>query len=405
MLTSQQTSPTGDPVLTVSQISSLVKETLEELFPTVWVTGEISNFRRPSSGHVYFDLKDETAVLHSVIWRSSVRALRFEPEDGQQVVCQGGIDVYPPHGKYQFIARRMEPVGEGALQLAYRQLHDRLRAEGLFDDIHKQPPPTFPQSIAFVTSPTGAAVRDFLNIAARRWPAARILIIPARVQGDGAAAEIVAGIEQANRLAAPPDVIVVGRGGGSLEDLWCFNEEIVVRSIFASRIPVISAVGHEIDTTLSDLVADVRAPTPSAAAELELPDQNEIRSRLVQQQTRLQSLLTSRAAQARERLHHYANHRVFRRPLDWLRDHAQQLDDLEQRAVTALSHRLQLQRAEVESAAGRLESLSPLAVLRRGYSLTTRQSDQQVIRDADQVAQGEVIVTQLANGQLVSRVE
>ena len=405
MLTSQQTSPTGDPVLTVSQISSLLKETLEELFPTVWVTGEISNFRRPSSGHVYFDLKDETAVLHSVIWRSSVRALRFEPEDGQQVVCQGGIDVYPPHGKYQFIARRMEPVGEGALQLAYRQLHDRLRAEGLFDDIHKQPPPTFPQSIAFVTSPTGAAVRDFLNIAARRWPAARILIIPARVQGDDAAAEIVAGIEQANRLAAPPDVIVVGRGGGSLEDLWCFNEEIVVRSIFASRIPVISAVGHEIDTTLSDLVADVRAPTPSAAAELALPDQNEIRARLVQQQTRLKSLLTSRAAQARERLHHYANHRVFRRPLDWLRDHAQQLDDLEQRAVTALSHRLQLQRAEVESAAGRLESLSPLAVLRRGYSLTTRQSDQQIIRDANQVAQGEVIVTQLANGQLVSRVE
>ena len=405
MLLNQQTSPTGDPVFTVAQLSSLVKQTLEELFPAIWVTGEISNFRRPSSGHAYFDLKDETAVLHSVIWRSSARALRFEPEDGQQVLCQGGIDVYPPHGKYQFIVRRMEPVGEGALQLAFRQLHDKLQAEGLFEAARKKPLPEFPRRIAFVTSPTGAAIRDFLNIAARRWPRTEILIIPARVQGDGAAAEIVRGIEQANRLAASPDVIVVGRGGGSLEDLWCFNEEIVVRAIFASRVPVISAVGHEIDTTLSDLVADLRAPTPSAAAELALPDQAELRARLSQQRGRLQSLLRSRVTYARQRLSTLATHRVFRRPLDWLRDHAQQLDELEQRGRVAMGRHLQLQRTALAATAGRLQSLSPLAVLARGYSITTRASDGQGIREAEQVNAGEQVVTRLAHGELVRRVE
>ena len=402
---SQPTSPTGEPVLSVSDISLLVKQTLEELFPSVWVTGEISNFRRPSSGHAYFDLKDESAVLHSVIWRSAVGRLRFEPEDGQQVICHGAIDVYPPHGKYQFIAQRMEPVGEGALQLAFRQLHQRLMQEGLFDDKHKQTLPKLPASIAVVTSPTGAAVRDFLNIAARRWPATKVMIIPARVQGDGAAAEIVTGIRQANRLSKKPDVLVVTRGGGSLEDLWCFNEEIVVRAIFHSQIPVVSAVGHEIDVTLSDLVADVRAPTPSAAAEISLPDQADIRNRLAQHQARLRSLLKSRANDASQRVSALATNRVFRRPLDWLRDHAQHLDELDERGRMAITRQLQAQRRALAATAARLESLSPLAVLGRGYSLTLREDNREIVRGIAQLSEGERIVTQLSHGSIASRVE
>ena len=284
-------------------------------------------------------------------------------------------------------------------------MHEKLQKEGLFDDAHKKPLPPFPQTIAVVTSPTSAAIRDFLNIAARRWPGANILVIPARVQGDTAAAEIVAGIEAANRLRPAPDLIVTCRGGGSLEDLWCFNEEIVVRAIFASDIPVISAVGHEIDVTLADLVADLRAPTPSAAAELALPDQSEIRSQLAHHRDRLRTLLKSRSATMRQRLDALLGHRVFRRPLDWLHDHAQHLDDLEQRSRRAMAQRLRTERNNLAAAGGQLESLSPLAVLARGYSLTMRESDGQVVRDASQVAEGEKIVTRVSQGRVVSRIE
>ncbi len=252
--------------LSVSQLTLLIKESLETEFPAVWVSGEVSDVAKPQSGHVYLTLKDKQAQIRGIIWRTVAARLKFDLRDGQEVVCRGGLDVYPPRGVYQLIIRQIEPLGVGALQLALRQLHQRLAAEGLFDPSHKQPLPRFPQRVAFVTSPTGAAIRDFLEVARRRWSGVQVLVIPAKVQGAGAAADIVRGIETANRLADPPDVLVVGRGGGSLEDLWCFNEEPVVRAIYASRIPVVSAVGHEIDVTLSDLVADVRALTPSEAA-------------------------------------------------------------------------------------------------------------------------------------------
>lgn len=393
------------PVLTVSAVSLLIKDTLEGTFHSLWVSGEISNLRQPRSGHLYFDLKDEAAVLHAVMWRSAAARLRFDLQEGQQVVCQGGIDVYPPQGKYQLIVQHVEPVGEGALQLAFRQLHDRLRVEGLFAAARKRQLPAYPKRIAVITSPTGAAIRDFLHIARRRWPSVKILVLPVRVQGDMAAGEIAAALARANQLSPPPEVIVVTRGGGSLEDLWCFNEEIVVRAIHASRVPVVSGVGHEVDVTLADLVADARAPTPSAAAEIVLPDEQAVRDKLHQLETRLSGLLRSRAAQARQRLESLEKHRVFRCPFDWLRDDAQHLDELEERSTQAISRRLLDARTRLASLAGHLASLSPVAVLARGYSLTTRVDDGRIVRDAAEVSKGEMIRTRLGRGAIVSRVE
>lgn len=405
MTHSPPTSATGRPVMSVSQLTLRIKAAIDERFSSVWVSGEVSNCRRQRSGHIYLALKDEAAVLPAVLWKSTAQRMRFELEDGQEVICHGGIDVYPPHGKYQLVIRKVEPVGQGALQLAFRQLHDRLQAEGLFEAEHKQPLPAFPRRIAFVTSPTGAAIRDFLNIARRRWRGVEILVIPARVQGDLAAGEVAAGIATANRLPQRPDVIVVGRGGGSLEDLWCFNEELVVRAIHASDIPVISAVGHEIDLTLSDLAADVRAPTPSAAAELAVPDEQEIRRRLRHHEARMRNLLHHRVVQMRQRVDAIAAHRVLRRPLGWLRELSQQLDDLEQRSVTAIDRQLAASRQQLLAAATQLESLSPLAVLRRGYSLTQRADNGLALREAGDVAVGDEIKTRLFRGELVSRVE
>src|SRR5688572_3892156 len=274
-------------ILSVSQLSLLIEGALESVFQSLWVSGEISEVTRPKSGHVYFTLRDETAQIRAVIWRTTASRLRFQLEEGQQVVCRGDIDVYPPRGTYQLVVQQVEPRGLGALQLALKQLQRRLEAEGLFDPTRKRPLPPFPRRVGFVTSPTGAAIRDFLQVAARRFHGVQILVIPARVQGEGAAAEIARAIAEANRLRPPLDVLVVGRGGGSPEDLWCFNDEQVVRAIFASQVPVVSAVGHEIDVTLSDLVADVRALTPSEAAERVIPSADELLLRLAQFQKRL----------------------------------------------------------------------------------------------------------------------
>lgn len=312
--------------LSVSQLTLRIKQSLEAEYTSVWVNGELSDVSRPQSGHVYLTLKDETAQIRGVIWRSVASRLGFDLQDGQQVICCGDIDVYPPRGVYQLIIRRIEPLGIGALQLALRKLHQRLAAEGLFDPARKRPLPRFPRRIALVTSPTGAAVRDFLEVLRRRWRGVQVLIIPAKVQGEGAAQDLVHGIRLANALAEPPDVLVVGRGGGSLEDLWCFNEEPVVRAIHASRIPVVSAVGHEIDVTLSDLVADVRALTPSEAASLVAPAADEVRAGLDGMRARLAAALRARASDSRARLDALAQHRVFRRPFDRIHDLARQLD-------------------------------------------------------------------------------
>ena len=285
--------------LSVSQLTAQVKDLLEGSFPSVWVEGEISNLSRPQSGHCYLSIKDERAQLRAVLWRGTAERLPVKLVDGMEVICQGGLDVYAPRGSYQLVIRKVLPKGEGGLQKALRRLRDKLSAEGLFDKSQKKPLPRFPRRIAVVTSPTGAAIHDFLQVLQRRWRHADVLLVPVRVQGSDAAAEIATAIEQVNLLREPVDVIVVGRGGGSLEDLWAFNEEPLVRAIYASKIPVISAVGHEIDVTLADLVADIRALTPSEAAELVVPDEGEIISLLHNLLQRLAAGLRGRALAAR----------------------------------------------------------------------------------------------------------
>jgi exodeoxyribonuclease VII large subunit len=392
-------------ILTVSEVTDQIKDLLESSFPNVWIEGEISNFSQPRSGHCYLTLKDDEAQLPAVIWRSTVSRLRFDLHDGLEVVCLGHLDVYPPRGRYQLIIREIQPKGIGALELAFRQLRDKLAREGLFEPGYKKPLPAFSRRIAVVTSATGAAIRDFLEVLRRRWRGTDVWIVPVRVQGEGAAEEIAAALEQVNRLAEPPDCIVVTRGGGSLEDLWAFNEEAVVRAIFASRIPVVSAIGHEIDVTLSDLVADVRALTPSEAAELVAPAADEVAARLGQVQKRMVAALRGRVGALQTRVGAIARHRVFRRPLDLVFERGRRLDELETRQSRAVARRIERVRAKVDSMASRLDSLSPLAVLGRGYSITERIPSGELVRSSGQLASGDRIRTRLGEGSVVSRVE
>jgi exodeoxyribonuclease VII large subunit len=386
-------------VLSVSQLSQLIEGTLESAFQSVWVSGEVSEVSRPHSGHLYFTLRDESAQIKAVIWRSVASRLRFQLEDGQLVICHGDLDVYPPRGTYQLVVRQVEPEGLGALQLAFKQLQARLAAEGLFDPARKRPLPLFPRRVGFVTSPSGAAIRDFLQVAARRFHGVEILVIPARVQGDGAAVEIAKGIELANRVRPELDVLVVGRGGGSLEDLWSFNEEIVVRAIFASKVPVVSAVGHEIDVTLSDLAADVRALTPTEAAELVIPSAEELRTRLATFQRRIVSMLRSRSAAARRHVEQLGRSRVLRNPKSLVFDRARRLDEIDGQVERAIRRRLNSARERLSAIASRAEALSPLAVLARGYSVTTREADGKLILGADELVAGDRVLTRLSRGQ------
>jgi exodeoxyribonuclease VII large subunit len=395
----------GPSVLSVSQLTAGIKDLLEGSFPDVWVSGEISNFSRPQSGHCYFTLKDDEAQIRAVIWRMTAARARFDVEDGLEVVCRGSLDVYAPRGSYQLVVQQIEPKGLGALEQALRKLRARLAAEGLFDAARKRPLPRFPRRIALVTSPTGAAVRDFLEVVRRRWRGADVLVVPVRVQGEGAAAEIAAAIQLVNRLATPVDVLVVARGGGSLEDLWSFNEELVVRAIHASRIPVVSGVGHEIDVTLADLVADVRALTPSEAAERVVPAVDEISALLLRYQQRLATGLRTRAAQARLRLDALASRRALRRPLDRVHELAQRLDELSARATRAMHHRTAKARALTDARSRQIAALSPLSVLARGYSLTQRLPDGEIVRDAGRLTVGDQLLTRFATGEAISRVE
>jgi exodeoxyribonuclease VII large subunit len=392
------------PVLSVSELTHMIKGMLDANFAALWVSGEVSEVSRPHSGHVYFTLKDEHAQIRAVMWRSTAQRQKFELREGQEVICRGDLDVYPPRGSYQLVVRSVEPRGVGALQLAFKQLQEKLAKEGLFDPALKKPLPRFPQRIAFVTSPTGAAIRDFLEIARRRHAGVQILIIPARVQGECAADDIVRGIQVAHRLRPRPDVLVIGRGGGSVEDLWCFNEERVVRAIFAAEIPVVSAVGHEIDVTLSDLAADVRALTPSEAAERIVPSAEELLVRLSQFQKRLVSSLRGQCIRARSRLDSLAGRRVLKRPLDRLGDLSRRLDELQVCLARAIRREVAKAHERLKGAAACLESLSPLAVLSRGYSITQRVDDGCIVRSASEVRAGELIGTRLHEGHLISRV-
>lgn len=391
-------------VFSVGELTLQIKDTLENEFESVWVAGELVDVTHPRSGHVYLTLKDEQAQIRGVIWRLTAGRLKFRPEDGQQVICRGQLNVYPPRGTYQLVIQWIEPRGEGAAQLALRQLQQRLAREGLFDPARKKSLPRFPRRVAFVTSPTGAAIRDFLEVARRRWGGVDVLVVPARVQGDGAAAEIVRGIRVVNRLSPAPDVLVVGRGGGSAEDLGCFNEEAVVRAICESRVPVVSAVGHEIDVTLADLAADVRALTPSEAAERVIPAREEWLDRLKRVRQRMDGSLRVRLERARLRLDGLARRRPFRRPHDRLHDLARGLDELSARATRALANRASRARDRLAALAGKLDSLSPLQVLARGYSLTQREPDGALVTEASQVRPGDRIRTRLQHGELISQI-
>ena len=432
----------------VRELVGQVRELIELEYGDVWVEGEISNFRPAPSGHLYFTLKDADAQLPIVLFRRQAMLLRFRPEDGLHVLVRGRVSVYEQRGQMQLVAETMEPVGAGSLQLAFEQLKQRLKAEGLFDAARKRPLPAFPRAVGIVTSPAGAVIRDFLNIVNRRHAGLTVLILPVAVQGDQAPAEIESGLAQLNESGLV-DVIVLARGGGSLEDLAAFNSERVARAIAVSRLPVVSAIGHETDFTIADFAADLRAPTPSAAAELITEAQHKIAEHLANQSHRLDRAVRFQLLQARQRLTRLPVSRAESRLSTQLHRQAQRLDDLSFRQEAALAGQLRqrqshvaelaaavlrhdprqalaqarerllasrtridrslertLQRSAVRIGAlnGRLHSLSPLAVLERGYALVLS-ADGSLIRSTAQIAPGDRLTTRLADGAFTSRVE
>ena len=391
-------------VLTVSELNEWAKDVLSEQFSKIWVAGEVTDLSQPSSGHVYFTLKDDQASIRGVICRSTASRLPFALEDGQQILCQGKIDLYVARGSYQLVVNRVESQGMGTLQQAFEQLRRSLESEGLFDTEHKQSIPWLPRCIAFVTSPSGAAIRDFLEVVRRRWNNVNVIVIPARVQGTQAAGEIVLGIEQANRILPAPDLLIVGRGGGSMEDLWCFNDEQVVRAIFNSTIPVISAVGHEIDVTLSDLVADRRALTPSEAGEMAVPQESEVWSNLSALKQRLLALLQLRLETARQRFEQLRSRPVLARPTDAIHERSRKVDELEKHLARGIDLALKQGQEQISLMAARLSALSPLEVLQRGYSVT-QSMNAQVVRSIQMIEVGQTIETKVVDGSFISKVE
>ena len=390
-------------VLTISQLNARVRASLETAFQGLWVAGEVSNLKIAGSGHVYLTLKDPSAEVSAVIWRPVADRLRFDLTDGLEVLVQADVTLYEVRGRYQIVIRRIEPRGVGALQLAFRQCVEKLAKEGLFDPARKRPLPRFPSHVGIVTSPTGAAIRDILRMLQRRWPMIQVTIFPVRVQGEGAHLEIAQAVVEMNRLGGF-DVLIVGRGGGSLEDLWAFNEESVARAIFASRIPVVSAVGHEVDVTISDMVADVRALTPTAAGEMVVPDVRQVRADLRALAGRLSTSLANQARFARSRLSSLGDRLSPQRLANRIQQLVQRIDEVFATLGTRSLRRLRDWRTGLEASAGRLESLSPLAVLRRGYSLTTRADSNQPLTDARSLNPGERVRTRLAMGEFTSTV-
>jgi exodeoxyribonuclease VII large subunit len=376
---------------------------LEEAFPAVWVEGEISNFKLYPSGHRYFSLKDEEALLRCTIWRSVGQYLNFEPEDGIKVHAFGNLTVYEKQGQYQLNVLKLLPIGRGELEIAFQKLKERLFKEGLFDEAHKKPIPEFPQRIGIVTSPIGAAIQDMLKVFRRRFPPAELYLYPARVQGEGAKEEIAEGIRVFNEWGGV-DVIIVGRGGGSLEDLWAFNEEEVARAIYASRIPVVSAVGHEIDITIADFVSDMRAPTPSAAAEMVVPDKAELEGVLKRLKERIAGLFAHQLTQSQARLDAVLGSYGLRRPVDLVNQKSQFLDELIRRSQLALENRLGKIHLELKSAVDRLATLSPQSVLARGYSIVRRQADGKVVREYKDVKVDESVDLIFSKGKAEAEV-
>ncbi len=394
--------------ISVSQLNARIAAAIESKINKVWVAAEVADFSQPRSGHIYLTLKDDASQIRAVIWRSTAERLKFQIEDGQAVICFGRIDVYSPRGTYQIVLDKVEPQGVGALQLAFQQLRDKLQKQGLFDPTRKRLLPNFPRRIGFVTSPSGAALQDFLEIARRRWPAIELIVIPTRVQGDGAGVEIAQAIAMAQRIHPALDVLVVGRGGGSMEDLWCFNEEVVVRAVAGSKIPTVSAVGHEIDVTLCDLAADLRALTPSEAAERILPNQEEVRETLSTLNGRATRSILSLIDRYRLRVDSLGGRPVLTRPEEIIQRRAQRLDELSLRIEQAIDRQLIDRRHRLATQAATLEALSPIRTLHRGYSICRKLKNGRIVREASDISIGETLETQLGNARfesVVSRVE
>ncbi|HOM48882.1 MAG TPA: exodeoxyribonuclease VII large subunit [Candidatus Hydrogenedentes bacterium] len=434
-------------IFTVAQLTREIKTLLESQIGTVWVSGEISNWSRAASGHAYFSIKEEGSQIDAVIFKARLNRLGLTPENGLEVLAKGEITVYAQRGRYQLVITELHLKGLGALQIAYEKLKKKLAEEGLFDEKHKKKLPLLPRRIGIVTSPSGAAIRDILNVIRRRFSNVHILIYPALVQGSGAAAEIAAGIRVLDSMQV--DVMIVGRGGGSLEDLWAFNEEAVVRAIFAAKTPIISAVGHEVDVTLSDLVADLRAPTPSAAAELVVQEQESLFDQVKQKEHRLERAVAHLLEQAQSRLERHSGHYLFRNPERLLQPYRQYCDELQgalQRLGKAVlesaknrvdrsgqslkhlspQHRLVLQRQRLHEliAAFRrlgtrmtlpyrsslapllaqLNSMSPLAVLSRGYALVWKMPDHSLIRKAETLQIDDEITARFASGEIKAKI-
>ncbi len=433
-------------ILSVSQITASIKSSLEREFEAAWVRGEVGSLKVHSSGHVYFNLKDAGASLRAVLFKGVARSLKFKLAEGQELLVRGRITVYEPRGDYQLVAESAEPVGMGALQLAIEQLKARLLAEGLFEASRKRPLPFFPRTVGVVTSPSGAALRDILAVLARRAPGVEVLIAPVKVQGEGSAREIADGIAALDRTGAC-DVMIVGRGGGSLEDLMAFNDEVVARALAACRTPTVSAVGHEVDVTIADFVADRRAPTPSAAAEIVVPDGRELRGRVGDARARLEAADERRARRRREAVDDLR--RRLRDPRRVLADVRMRVDDLHSRGTDGLRRALAAHRVGVSSLrrallasgphtllardrqrlerarallaaaharalaargatlaglAGRLDGASPLAVLNRGYALVRDEATARGVKRAGEVSVGQSLAVRLAEGEIGVRV-
>jgi exodeoxyribonuclease VII large subunit len=434
-------------ILTVSELTAVIKDVLESTFDEVWVEGEISNLRRPPSGHLYFTLKDEQSQIRVVLFKQQSRLLRFELEDGQHVICWGRVGIYEKRGEYQLILDYVEPKGIGSLQLAFEQLKQRLFEEGLFDEARKRPLPFVPKRIGIVTSPTGAVIRDMLHILHRRFANIEVLLYPVRVQGEGAAQEIAEGIVYLG-AKGEVDVVIAARGGGSLEDLWAFNEEVVARAIFSCPIPVVSAVGHETDFTIADFVADMRAPTPSAAAELVVQQKRdlvrtiavlaermargmdrllvssreqskgtearikdprrrieELRLRLDEQWSRLAQATLRTWRENGERAEQVLRLLWARGPAPKIRSYREGVAQLNRGLRGGMTAIVASKHKGWEKEVARLDALSPLAILSRGYSITRRLLDNYIVREVDEVEIKEQVAVRLSRGELICRVE
>jgi exodeoxyribonuclease VII large subunit len=391
-------------VYSVSELTKYIRVIIEDSFPGVWVEGEISNFILHSSGHMYFSLKDATSILKCAMFKRANEKLKFSLKNGMKVIAFGSISVYEARGDYQLIVEEVEPKGIGALQLQFQQLKEKLAKEGLFDEKYKVPIPFLPNRIGVVTSPTGAAIRDILNIARRRFQNVEIIINPVKVQGAEAKDEIAAAIRLFNELNNI-DVMIVGRGGGALEDLWPFNEEIVARAIFESQIPVISAVGHEIDFTISDFVADFRAPTPSAAAELVIPKKEDLVSLINKETTRLNNAIFGKLDELKEKLRSLKETYVLRQPLNYIIQQEQRIDDLRKDIHVRIGHIVSIYREKFNRVESSLEAFNPTAILKRGYSITIKLPEGAIVKDIKTLKIGDHVETKLGQGKFRSSVE